>query len=66
MEALDLRGNFFQGSIPKSLANLQRLKFLGLSGNNLTGLLPAELDQLSSLERLIIGYNEFDGGIQYF
>ncbi|CAN1172773.1 MDIS1-interacting receptor like kinase 1 [Linum perenne] len=63
MEALDLRGNFFQGSIPKSLANLQKLKFLGLSGNNLTGSLPAELDQLSSL---IIGYNEFDGGIQYF
>ncbi|KAL4367082.1 hypothetical protein GQ457_05G007520 [Hibiscus cannabinus] len=63
LETLDLRGNFFQGSVPKFFKDLQKLKFLGLSGNNLTGRVPGELGQLSSLETIIMGYNEFEGGI---
>uniref|UniRef100_A0A7N0T7V1 non-specific serine/threonine protein kinase n=1 Tax=Kalanchoe fedtschenkoi TaxID=63787 RepID=A0A7N0T7V1_KALFE len=63
LEVLDLRGSFFEGVVPKSLKQLQKLKFLGLSGNNLTGQIPPELGELSSLESLIIGYNEFEGEI---
>ncbi|KAI7983632.1 MDIS1-interacting receptor like kinase 1 [Camellia lanceoleosa] len=55
--------NFFQRSIPISFKNLDKLKFLGLSGNNLTGQLPPELGQLSSLETVVLGYNEFEGEI---
>ncbi|WCJ38222.1 Leucine-rich receptor-like protein kinase family protein [Euphorbia peplus] len=63
LEVLDLRGSFFEGSIPKSFRKLKKLKFLGLSGNNLTGKIPGELGELESLERIIIGYNAFEGGI---
>ncbi|RZB72233.1 MDIS1-interacting receptor like kinase 1, partial [Glycine soja] len=63
LETLDLRGSFFEGSIPKSFSKLHKLKFLGLSGNNLTGEIPGELGKLSSLECMIIGYNKFEGGI---
>ncbi|KAE8685478.1 Leucine-rich repeat receptor-like protein kinase PXL2 [Hibiscus syriacus] len=63
LETLDLRGNFFQGSVPRSFKDLQKLKILGLSGNKLTGQIPGELGQLSSLETIIMGYNEFEGDV---
>ncbi|KAL0419711.1 UNVERIFIED_CONTAM: MDIS1-interacting receptor like kinase [Sesamum radiatum] len=63
LESLDLRGNFFDGPIPRTYKNLGRLKYLGLSGNNLTGSIPAELGELSALETMVLGYNGFEGGI---
>ncbi|CAL0300013.1 unnamed protein product [Lupinus luteus] len=62
LESLDFRGSYFI-SIPRSFKNLQKLKFIGLSGNNFTGKIPGYLGELSSLETLILGYNEFEGEI---
>ncbi|KAK7269163.1 hypothetical protein RIF29_21879 [Crotalaria pallida] len=62
LESLDFRGSYFV-SIPRSFRNLQKLTFLGLSGNNFTGRIPGFLGELSSLETLILGYNMFEGEI---
>ncbi|VAI41767.1 unnamed protein product [Triticum turgidum subsp. durum] len=58
-----MRGDFFSGGIPAAYRSLTKLRFLGLSGNNIGGKIPPELGELESLESLIIGYNELEGPI---
>uniref|UniRef100_A0A453A5Q1 non-specific serine/threonine protein kinase n=1 Tax=Aegilops tauschii subsp. strangulata TaxID=200361 RepID=A0A453A5Q1_AEGTS len=61
---LDLGGNFFSGTIPRSFGSLEAVQFLSVAGNSLTGSIPPELGNLTSLRQLFLGYfNQFDGGI---
>ena len=47
---LDLSANQLNGEIPAELGNLQRLKLLYISDNDLTGVLPQSLTGISGLE----------------
>ncbi|XP_024518615.1 probable LRR receptor-like serine/threonine-protein kinase At2g16250 [Selaginella moellendorffii] len=64
LQVLDLSScSGLQGSIPDSLGQLRQLKFLSLSGNNLTGGLPYSLGNLVALEALNLSSNGLSGGI---
>ncbi|VVB12312.1 unnamed protein product [Arabis nemorensis] len=64
LEYLDLGGNYFTGEIPRSYGDFLRLKSLSLSGNDLHGRIPNELANVTTLEKLYLGYyNDFHGGI---
>ncbi|XP_058068702.1 LRR receptor-like serine/threonine-protein kinase EFR [Magnolia sinica] len=56
LEYLVLDGNFFQGSIPSTLA----LRYLDLSRNNLSGKIPRYLENFA-LEYLNLSFNNFEG-----
>ncbi|XP_037429746.1 leucine-rich repeat receptor-like serine/threonine-protein kinase BAM3 [Triticum dicoccoides] len=61
---LDLGGNFFSATIPRSFGSLEAVQFLSVAGNSLTGAIPPELGNLTALRQLFLGYfNQFDGGI---
>ena len=51
------------GSIPPLLGNLDRLRVLNLSLNDLTGQIPPELGNLRSLEKLELSSNDLEGPI---
>ncbi|KAJ9702918.1 hypothetical protein PVL29_004593 [Vitis rotundifolia] len=55
--------NKFQGKIPKSIGNLNSLRELNLSHNNLTGHIPSSFGNLKSLESLDLSSNELIGSI---
>lgn len=57
---LDLSDNRLTGAPQAEIRQLQKLKFLDLSGNDLTGL-PAELGQLKNLEILDVSNNRLTG-----
>ncbi|KAI5020859.1 hypothetical protein ZWY2020_045747 [Hordeum vulgare] len=61
---LDLGGNFFSGTVPRSFGSLEAVQFLSVAGNSLAGSIPPELGNLTALRQLFLGYfNQFDGGI---
>lgn len=60
LERLDLSNNRLSGAPQAEIRHLQKLKYLDLSGNNLTGL-PAELGQLKNLETLNVANNKLTG-----
>ncbi|KAL6130507.1 hypothetical protein ACLB2K_068886 [Fragaria x ananassa] len=61
MESLDMQGNFFQGTIPSSLASLRGIKELYLARNNLSGTIPEYMEQFRFLQYLDLSYNNFEG-----
>ncbi|XP_028760194.1 receptor-like protein EIX2 [Neltuma alba] len=63
---LDLGFCNFHGQLPKSLLNLQNLKYLDFSFNNLEGLISDWLGQYEQLQYLDIRGNLFDGVIPSF
>ncbi|CAD5329357.1 unnamed protein product [Arabidopsis thaliana] len=61
---LDLSENLLVGSIPKSLSfNLPNLKFLEISGNNLSDTIPASFGEFQKLESLNLAGNFLSGTI---
>ncbi|CAE6171254.1 unnamed protein product [Arabidopsis arenosa] len=62
--SLDLSENLLVGSIPKSLPfNLPNLKFLNISGNNLSDTIPASFGEFQKLESLNLAGNFLSGTI---
>ncbi|KAL1349970.1 hypothetical protein HN51_026442 [Arachis hypogaea] len=59
---LDLTRNYFNGSIPKSLANIP-LANLSLLGNNLSGPIPAEIGDIATLLELNLEDNQLGGSL---
>uniref|UniRef100_A0A0E0JII1 non-specific serine/threonine protein kinase n=1 Tax=Oryza punctata TaxID=4537 RepID=A0A0E0JII1_ORYPU len=62
LTTLGLNGNYFTGTIPKSLSRLRKLECLTLDNNRLTGTIPAELGDLTSLTTLTISTNKLEPG----
>jgi len=60
LEILGLFDNALDGSIPRQLGNLVRLRELVLANNRLGGEIPMELGQLADLEIFQIQHNRFD------
>ncbi|XP_009385818.2 receptor-like protein EIX2 [Musa acuminata AAA Group] len=61
---LNLGNNFLlEGIVPRSMANLRRLKELDLSVNQLSGTLTGWLEQLTNLIVLNLSYNLFNGSV---
>ncbi|AEE85494.1 receptor-like protein kinase 5 precursor (RLK5) [Arabidopsis thaliana] len=62
--SLDLSENLLVGSIPKSLPfNLPNLKFLEISGNNLSDTIPSSFGEFRKLESLNLAGNFLSGTI---
>ncbi|XP_048131724.1 receptor kinase-like protein Xa21 [Rhodamnia argentea] len=61
LQGLLLTGNQFSGEIPSSLSECRQLQFLSLSVNNFSGAIPRELGNLTTLNRLYLGYNNLIG-----
>jgi len=64
--SLNLSYNLFEGSIPTTLSELDRLEVLDLSNNNFSGEIPNFLSRLMSLTQLILSNNQLTGNIPRF
>ncbi|CAB9498828.1 Leucine Rich Repeat [Seminavis robusta] len=63
LQEIHLANNQITGSIPSQIRLLRRsLRTLDLEANALTGDLPAELNQVASLQRLLLSHNPMLGG----
>src|SRR6478735_7384012 len=58
---IDLANNNLKGTLPPSLGNLDRLRYLFLNNNQLSGNIPSFLGNLSFLKELNLGYNKLKG-----
>ena len=58
LEKLKLHSCGITGEIPKSVADLKKLKVLDLSNNKLVGKIPFQIGDLSNLEKLSLYRNE--------
>ncbi|XP_021717944.1 receptor-like protein 12 [Chenopodium quinoa] len=63
LQTLDLNGNFFQGRVPRSLANIEGLRVLDLGNNRFNDVFPCHLKRLPNLQVLILRSNEFYGTV---
>jgi Leucine-rich repeat (LRR) protein len=63
LRVLHLHENDLSGPIPVSLGNMPLLLSLNLSSNHLTGTIPASLQQLSSLQVLMLHNNQLRGNV---
>ncbi|XP_050289287.1 receptor-like protein 13 isoform X13 [Quercus robur] len=68
LEVLNLADNYFNGSLPKYLANLRSLEVLNLGGNNFNGSLPKcsipkSFSDLTNVESLDLSHNRLSGEI---
>ncbi|PQQ09234.1 hypothetical protein Pyn_29634 [Prunus yedoensis var. nudiflora] len=61
VEKLYMQGNFFQETIPLSLASLRGIQELNLSRNNLSGKIPEFLESFQLLQSLNLSDNNFEG-----
>ncbi|KAL7594473.1 hypothetical protein Lser_V15G29215 [Lactuca serriola] len=56
LNRLDLFGNFFNGTIPRSFGSLTELMFLDLSNNSFYGTIPQEFGNLTNLQYLYLDF----------
>ncbi|KAL0753593.1 hypothetical protein Bca101_091261 [Brassica carinata] len=63
---LNLSTNMFQGPIPSTLSQLDRLEVLDLSNNKFSGEIPGFLTSLISLRQLVLSNNQLIGNIPKF
>ncbi|KAG0602844.1 hypothetical protein M758_10G046000 [Ceratodon purpureus] len=64
LNVLDLHGNGFNGSIPKTLATLGEVQEIDLSGNNFRGSLRVDFRQMVWLRTLNLSRNSLGGNIK--
>ncbi|MBQ3843701.1 MAG: hypothetical protein II817_01820 [Bacteroidales bacterium] len=62
LEELYLQNNFLTNSLPSTLGNLRKLKYLHLEFNQIMGALP-HLDNMDSLEELYLDHNRLEDSI---
>ncbi|XP_054812316.1 probable leucine-rich repeat receptor-like serine/threonine-protein kinase At3g14840 isoform X2 [Prosopis cineraria] len=62
LSIIDLSRNYLSGSIPSSWAYL-KLVHISLLGNRLTGRIPVELTKITTLQRLVLEFNQFYGNL---
>ncbi|XP_020525978.1 receptor-like protein 12 [Amborella trichopoda] len=58
LQGLNLKSNFFAGTLPVDIGLLSSLKYLNLHGNELTGTIPSSLKNLSHLVNLDLSNNK--------
>lgn len=63
LQEMDVSGNSFTGTLPRTLGLLSVLRHLDVSDNAFTGELPAEIGMLSALELLLVAHNRLEGRI---
>ncbi|MCD9643853.1 hypothetical protein HAX54_031705 [Datura stramonium] len=61
---LDLSLNHLQGKIPEEISNLKNLTLLDLSDNKLSGGLTKSLQEMTSLEELVLSKNPMGGFLE--
>lgn len=64
--ALNLSNNFFGGTIPVTLSQLNELEVLDLSNNNFSGAIPSFLTEMAGLTQLVLSNNQLSGDIPKF
>ncbi len=60
VKQIDLGNNNLTGSLPASIADLDKLSNLLLASNSLTGGIPPEIGSMSNLDNIWINGNELD------
>nr|CAD1839382.1 unnamed protein product [Ananas comosus var. bracteatus] len=63
LSILNLRGNFFNSTLPDWLWNFTSLIHLNLNDNHFYGPIPVELGNLTSLTSLFLGFNNLVGPV---
>lgn len=63
LQTLDIGRNRFSGSLPNTLGNLRRLRFLALRNNAFSGVVPTTLGNLDTLQTLLLDSNSFSGSV---
>lgn len=64
--ALNLSNNFFEGTIPATLSQLEKLEVLDLSNNKFSGEIPDFLTEIATLTELILSNNHLSGVLPQF
>ncbi|GJP80484.1 hypothetical protein CLOP_g10692 [Closterium sp. NIES-67] len=60
---LNLRQNFFNGSLPSELGNFTTLTVLNFDGNLFSGSIPPSMGEMSLLQQMVLSFNQLSGTI---
>src|SRR5688572_5220359 len=60
---LNLDSNHLDGTLPSSIRNLTKARFLIFAGNDLRGPIPSEIGELTDLQAIYLQANHFTGNI---
>ncbi|MED6222536.1 hypothetical protein PIB30_065323 [Stylosanthes scabra] len=63
LEMLDLSGNSFNASIPSTLNQCKKLKYLNMDNNKIYGHLPTDIGRLTMLQLLDLSNNNLTGSL---